>query len=345
MAKTNKIKTKVSSYGRNLTLSMTADRFAALADRLPEGSEERIAIEKMVAESHEIKTRDELKSKLSQPLSKETLERFGWDIHEAKDIITAGVRHGDFRLDSRSQGEGWVFGPAGAFDREDKGRKVIKDAWQAGVFCQKHSAFLLEDPVQKADEAKSMAAALADSWHKNVPKVIKPAPAHLDDTHPGLPEGARIMSWGARSTGSMLSHKVRHGYDKPVYTDNEGRRVDVLKFDVCLRVDRYDVLKDLTWGPAAREYDPRWDTHKYVFDGPLDCIVGNAWGAVANTNPQTICGVSEAYPYVEEAVAKNAAHIIAMENNFIEGESGEYPDVLPVPPFAIANQQSDNPFA
>lgn len=344
MAKTSKIKTKVSSYGRNLTLSMTAKRFAALADHLPEDSEERIAIEKMVEESYEVKARDELKSKLNQPLSKETLKRFGWDIHENKGIITAGVRHGDFRLDSNGNREGWVFGPAGAFDREEK-RKVIRDAWQAGVFCEKHSAFMLEDPVQDENEARSAARTLVESWHKNMPKVIRPAITHCDDTRASLPEGSRRLTWGVISSGTMLSHNVRYGCDEPVYTNHENRRIDIIKFDACLRIDRYDVLKDLTWGVAAREYDPRWDTIKYVFDSPLDCIIGNVWGAVANTNPQSSAGVSEAYPYATEAVARNAADIIAMENAFIEDEAGEYPDALPVPAFAIHHPEYDNPFA
>lgn len=338
MSKKTKIKTKVSAYGRNLSLSMTADRFAAIAKHLPEDSEERNAIEQMVAESYEIKARDELKSKLSQPLSKETLTRFGWDLGQGKGIITAGVRHGDFRLDSNELGEGWVFGPLGAFDRESQGRLVIKNAWQAGVFCEKHSAFLLEDPVQDENEARAKAQGLVEHWHKIVPKVIRPAPSRNDDTHEALPEGARRLTWGIRTTGTPLACAVRHGLDEAVFgIDN--RRIDVLRFDACLRVDRYNVLNDLTWGLAAREYNPRWDTHKYVFDSPLDCILGDVWGAASS-----IYVMKDSHPHIEQSSAMKAAESFAVESGLIEGRQADFPDTLPVPDFA-RNAASDNPFA
>ena len=142
MPKKTGIKTKVSSYGRSLSLIMTADRFAALASHLPEDSEERLAIETMVAQAKETKALDELKAKLNQPLSRETLTRFGWNMldeeGEKKQRVTAGGRE-DPRCARGVAGRG-VLREAFRVDA----RRATSDAGRSGTGGSKPARFLEE---------------------------------------------------------------------------------------------------------------------------------------------------------------------------------------------------------
>ena len=348
MAKKTQIKTKVSSYGRNLSLIMTADRFAALARHLPEDSEERLAIETMVAEAKEIKARDELKAKLNQMLSRETLTRFGWSMlnqeGSKKERVTAGVRGGAFRFDVFGERSGWVFGPKGAFDREDENTIVLHKAWQAGVFCERHSAWMLGEPRETEAEAIQEAKEMLASWKKEVPATLARLDLNPDETHPDLPAGAIQRQGCVRNAGPMLIHAVRQGSDTPLYQVGN-YRVDAFRFDARLGADHYDVLKDLEWKLASRDYDPKWDTYRYIFDGPLDCVLGNVWGAASNTCPGSLrYGALENYPLPDEETAIAAAAAIAVDSGYIEGEQTPHPDIIPVPDHA-AGVMTDNPFA
>lgn len=348
MAKKTQIKTKVSSYGRNLSLVMTADRFAALARHLPEDSEERLAIETMVTEAREIKARDELKAKLNQPLSSETLTRFGWAMLDQgdskKERVTAGVRGGAFRFDVFGERSGWVFGPKGAFDREDEKTIILHKAWQAGVFCERHSAWMLGEPRETEAEAVKEAEEMFASWKKNVPATLSRMNLNPDETHPDLPKGAIQRRECVRNAGSMLIHAVRHGCDQPLHQVGNCR-VDAFRFDARLGTDHYDVLQDLEWKLASRGYDPKWCSHRYIFDGPLDCVLGKVWGAASNTRPGSLdYGALEIYPLPDEATAITAAEAIAVDSRYVEGEKVPYPEVIPVPDHATSIA-ADNPFA
>lgn len=348
MPKKTGIKTKVSSYGRSLSLIMTADRFAVLASHLPEDSEERAAIDAMVADARETKARDELKSKLNQPLSNETLTRFGWTmLHQKsgkKERVTAGVRGGAFRFDVFGERSGWMFGPKGAFDREGDKTIILHRAWQAGVFCEKHSAWMMGEPRETEAEAVQEAEEMLASWKKAVPATLKRMNLNPDETHPDLPEGAIQRRGCVINAGRMLIHAVRHRSDDPLHQSGNCR-VDAFRFDARLGADQYDVLKDLEWKVASRDYDPRWDSHRHIFDGPLDCVLGSVWGAVSNTRPGSLdYGALEIYPLPDEATAIAAAEAIAVDSGYIEGERTPYPETIPVPEHA-AVVPVDNPFA
>lgn len=348
MAKKTQIKTKVSSYGRNLSLIMTADRFAALARHLPEDSEERLAIETMVAEAREIKARDELKAKLNQPLSSETLTRFGWTMLDQeggkKERMTAGVRGGAFRFDVFGERSGWVFGPMGAFDREDEKTIVLHKAWQAGVFCEKHSAWMLGEPRETEAEAMEEARELLTSWKKAVPVSLSRMDLDPDEAHPDLPEGSIQRRGCVSNAGRMLIHAVRYGSDQPLHQKGD-RRVDAFRFDARLGANHYDVLKDLEWKLASRDYDPKWDSHRYIFDGPLDCVLGKVWGAASNTRPGSLdYGALEIYPLADEATARKAVEAIAVDSGYADGKEAPYPETIPVPDHATGIKP-DNPFA
>ena len=349
MPRKTKIKTKVSSYGRNLSLIMTASRFAALAELLPEDSEERIAIEQMIKDATKRKSDDELKARLSQPMSNETLTRFGWTLlSDERNLVNAGIRQGSFRLDGHEQRSGWVFGPEGAFDREAEDKVVLRKGWQAGVFCEKHSAYLLGEPRENEAEARQEAQDMLERWGKEVPITLKRIlgmPRTSEEGHPDLPEGAMQYYGNVPSRPSMLAHSVRALDDKPLYKRDNHRRVDVIQFDARLTNANYDILKLPEWSLGAREYNPKWDAHAYIFSGPLDCILGKVWGAVANTNPQSYHGVSESFPYDNKTIAEDAAKAIAIENSFIEEKDFPRPDVMPIPGFSMTVSASDNPFA
>jgi len=343
MPKKTGIKTKVSSYGRSLSLIMTTDRFAALASHLPEDSEERSAIEAMVTQAKETKARDELKAKLNQPLSRETLSRFGWNMldgeAEKKHRVTAGVRGGAFRFDVDGKRSGWVFGPKGAFEREDEKTLVLPMAWQAGVFCEKHSAWMLGEPRKTEAEAVNEAEEMLASWKKQVPATLARLDLDPDETHPDLPEGAIQRRECVTNTMRFLLHAVRHKSDQPFYKIYH-KRVDAFRFDARLGANRYDVLKDLEWKYAQRDYDPQWDSHRYIFDGPLDCVLGNVWGAVCSTHH----GSLEIYPLPDEETAREAVEAIAVESGYKDGDQLPRPETIPVPEHAIGSA-ADNPFA
>lgn len=348
MAKKTQIRTKVSSYGRNLSLVMNAGRFAALAKHLPEDSEERVAIEAMVGEAAEIKARDELRSRLNQPLSSETLTRFGWTMLDQKgskkERVTAGVRGGSFRFDVFGERSGWVFGPKGAFDREDGKTIVLHKAWQAGVFCERHSTWMLGDPRETEAEAVQEAEEMLASWKKAVPATLTKMDLNPDETHHDLPKGAIQRRGCVINAGPMLIHAVRYGSDEPLHQVSN-RRVDAFRFDARLGTDQYDVLKDLEWKLASRDYDPKWCSHRYIFDGPLDCVLGSVWGAASNTCPGSLdYGATEIYPLTDEATAIAAAEAIAVDSGYIEGEKTPRPQTIPVPDHATG-AMTDNPFS
>lgn len=348
MGKKTGIKTKVSSYGRSLSLIMTADRFAALASHLPEDSEERTVIDAMVSQAKETKALDELKAKLNQPLSRETLTRCGWSMLEEevekKHRVTAGVRGGAFRFDVFGEQSGWVFGPRGAFDREDEKTLILPSAWQAGVFCEKHSAWMLGEPRQTQAEAEQEARDMLASWKKEVPATLVHLNLNPDETHPGLPKGAIQRRGCVSNAGRMPIYAVRYGSDQPLHHISD-RRVDAFRFDARLGANQYDVLKDLEWKLAQRDYDPRWDSHRYILDGPLDCVLGSIWGTVSNTCPGSLeYGTQEIYPLPDEKTAIAAAEVIAVGNGYIEGEKLPYPETIPVPDHATG-ATTDNPFA
>ena len=321
MTKKSKIKTKVSAYGRNLSLTMAADRFDAMAKQLPEDSEERNAIEQMIADARKRKVEDELKSHLNQPMSNGTLARFGWTLlSDKRDIVNAGVRHGDFRFDVTEDRSGWTFGPMEAFNREDEKTIVLHKAWQAGVFCEKHSAYMLGEPRQTEAEALQEARDMLKLWKKQMPLTLKPSGACYEEVHPDLPEGAMQYKSNLPSHTTMLAHTVRPGHDKPLHTSEDLRRIDILQFDARLGITHYNIFKDPEWVCAQRQYDPKWDAHRYIFDGPLDCVLGKVWGAVANTNPRTrYHGVSESHPHADRNTAEDAAQALAVEDGFIDG--------------------------
>lgn len=182
-------------------------------------------------------------------------------------------------------------------------------------------------------------------WKKQMPLTLKPSGACYEEVHPDLPEGAMQYKSNLPSHTTMLAHTVRPGHDKPLHTSEDLRRIDILQFDARLGITHYNIFKDPEWVCAQRQYDPKWDAHRYIFDGPLDCVLGKVWGAVANTNPRTrYHGVSESHPHADRNTAEEAAQAIAVENGFIEGESAAYPDAFPVPGFTRTQPLSDNPF-
>jgi len=261
-----------------------------------------------------------------------------------KERVTAGVRGGAFRFDVFGERSGWVFGPRDAFDREDDKTIILHKAWQAGVFCERHSAWMLGGPRETEGEAVEHAEEMLASWKKSVPATLNRMNLNPDETHPDLPEGAIQRRGCVTNAGQMLIHAVRHGSDEPLY-QLSNRRVDAFRFDARLGANHYDVHKDLEWKLAARDYDPKWDSHRHIFDGPLDCVLGSVWGAASNTRPGSLdYGASEVYPLRDEATAIAAAEAIAVDSGYIEGEQTSCPDVIPVPDHATG-AMTDNPFA
>lgn len=349
MPKKISIKTRVSAFGRNVTLGMTPAKLEEIIQYLPEGSEDRKILEQIIAKAEDIKKTDTLRANLYQPFSPENLNRFGWTLSENDGFITGGVRQGDFRLTYQNDKSGWTFGPTGAFDRENPETQVMKNASQAGVFCKKHNAYMLMDPTFSNDEAWEQVNALITDWTKVIPKKLKNHMAE-DESHPDLPEGARIHTSGVPANHTRsLQYVIRTGNnentDTPLYAQ-ENKRVDVIEFDARLIVNHYaqgGIMNDPSWGYGQRVHHPRWDSMHYLFDDPLCCVMGKVWGAATNIEDSFISKNSlQHYIFLEKEQADELARYIAIDSNLIDGEQGNLPQPVPAPKYGKADK--DNPF-
>lgn len=290
--KPGKIKTSVSSNGRNLRLGMTRQRFAALAAMLPEECEERKAVEGMLAEADRSKFEHGMRAELSQPLAPLTLARFGWNLignENGKDAITCGTRHGDFRLESDGC---WSFGPSGAFDREDEGATVLRSAWQPGVFSRRHNAYALGVPTIGTD-AEEQAISLRSTWHAAIPAGLR---MRTHEDVEGLPEGAR-RAWGVPRQQTHMAYHTRNAMRDGVGGDRT--EYWVYQLDVHLAQPNRDVLAAPVWTYGKRPYDPAWETTVFHYTGPLDCIVGKAWGICGRNDVPQIPGTRCYGPFFE----------------------------------------------
>lgn len=346
MSKTNEIKTKVSSFGKKVTMTMAPQKLEEILKHIPEDHPDRKTLEEAVSTSKETKRIDNLRARLTIPFSHETLNRYGWTMCDEEGYITSGVRYGDFRFDKTEDQEGWSFGPAGAFDRETPETRVIRNGWQAGVFCEKYSIWFMPEPVTNEKEAWEQARTLMSDWEKSVPKKLRNL-MEYDETHPDLPKEA--MRWHGNSLRfhGRLSDKVRVGdyedSDAPLYTKGETGRIDVIQFDAILgsSLARYDILADLCWTFGQRPFSPRWDSTHYPLHGPLYCVLGNVWGTTTRFGYAS----NEMHPYYEKADAEKAALYKAIQNNIVEVSEVELPNTIKTPEYGKVEVDTDNPFA
>lgn len=331
------LKTKVANYGKTVAITMDPDSLLKIAEQLPEDSREGKFLRDAHAEALKRAKEDALMDRYKKLFSRETLARFGWNmLEEQHALIRAGLRHGDFRYNQEVQS--WTFGPAGAFDREPAETIVMKNAWQPGVFSEKHAAYRMESPMLNQTAAHEMAESMLDEWINTYPLKAK-----FEDIHFAkkvkLPEGGKLHHGGAPMGATMVYHLITNKENEfePVFGE-AGRGLYVVKFNVRLIYDHgISIMTPPTWGVSYELIKT-----SSVFDGPFDCVYAGIWGFgadFADCTPKGGLIKYEAFPYPAQEQALEAARNMAISLGMIEGEAGPLPEKMPSPDFENASEQ------
>lgn len=306
MAGKAKTRVKLAAAGRNVVATFPIERLRAILPSLPEGDERKL-LEEALAKADERQVAQKREERKSRLLSIESVIPFGWMLTgDASTLAYGAIREGDFRHEADGS---WTFGPPGAFDREDDGVEVLRDAAQGGVMSEEHGVFRLEAPTRDRHEAIDAAIRLEADWRASLPARLAKPRMLLDggcfrlggkgmhrtewygymreEDLADLPEGARIASPRGFYRPGFNWHVediVHGGEDRPVAC--------VYRCDAILRPRHtYDetggyhsFTLDHRWMAGAREYDPRYDGRwtPAATDGPYDCLLGSVWVALHN---------------------------------------------------------------
>lgn len=346
MARKAKIGVKIGANGKRIVATFPVDRLRGLLASIPEG-EDRTVLEEALAQADEIRATQAQENRLNTPLSIESLIPLGWMLAgEYSTLAYGAVRMGDFR----DEGDGhWAYGPAGAFDREDDGVRVMRGAIQAGVMSEKHAVYRLGEPTTNTKAALEQALAMEADWREQ----LSPKRNELAD----LPEGA-IVSPGRNLYGT---HTYQWRIGDNIYTSEIGVNVRQFECDAVLNAcfighelslrggTGIARTREYRWDIGRRAHDPKYDgTRKpRPLSGPYDCVLGKVWAATHNAPlpnseyaklPSLITRNSSTYdrrdnivfPLPTEADANIASSNFAIQLGIIEGSQSEMPSTLPV---------------
>jgi hypothetical protein len=302
MAGKPRTRAKVSGNGANVVATIPLERLRALLPSLPEGDDRRV-LEEALGEADVVRAERLREDRLETPLSIESLIPMGWMLAGTHSGIAYGaIRRGDFR---RETDGAWTFGPPGAFDRDDAGTTVMRNAVQAGVMSEAHSVYLLLEPTPSQAAAVAGALRLQAEWLRDMPaKRRKPKaladergmrhsdwPAYLSEKDlEGLPEGARI----SRDRGAYDHPSAAWRVTDIVHKRDDHVCVCTFRCDAVLRPVKVYTLGNLNigtatrtveyrWAVGRRDYDPNFDTHRpAALTGPYDCVLGSVWSVDHN---------------------------------------------------------------
>ena len=347
MASKPRTRAKVSGNGANVVATIPLERLRSLLPSLPEGDDRRV-LEDALASADLVRAERVREERLEMPLSIESLIPMGWMLAGTHSALAYGaIRRGDFR---REPDGAWTFGPPGAFDREDAGTVVMRNAVQAGVMSETHWVYLVLEPT--ADQAAAVADALRlqAEWLRILPKKRrKPKlladqkgmhhgdwPAYLsDDDLEGMPEGARI----SRGRGAYDHPSAAWRITDIVHERDDHVSVCAFRCDAVLRPVKVYTGANLNigaatrtteyrWAVGRREYDPSFDTHRpAALAGPYDCVVGSVWSV--HHNGRIDRSGATALPYI--STGRNSGGVDRRDNTIFPIAGKDEADV------AVAN--------
>lgn len=362
-----KVVTKIVGKQPATTITFNNQQLADIISKLPDG-EERQVFETALEAAHEKKKIHDWQIRINTNLSIESLAPIGWMmVGEHSPLAYGAIREGDFRLDEVNGEKGWVFGPPGAFDREDPETVVMRNVTQAGVMSEVHQIYRVLDPVDR-ETAIRQAEELETEWRAKLPKKGLPPKVRL----PG-PDGEMEYRFTREEWPNFYTEEIFALFPegaKAAYNQNTGwAPVIAAKYNDEVLSDPYRVYVyecDAEYSDT-RHHDGQitrygWHVRQRILDhsqgyyerhlmsGPYDCIIGKVWAAVLQPgqkphNGRTMVNGQIKYPdYSENTCFPLETREKAMEAALLfSREDGEdydqsMPDVIPLPHFQDSEQ-------
>lgn len=306
MASKAKTRVKFSNNGRNVVANFPIERLRTILPTLPPG-EERQLLEAALLEADEAKALQAREARLAAPLSIESLIPLGWMLTGSHSSLAYGaVRQGDFRQEDDGR---WAYGPTGAFDREEEGTVVMRDAIQAGVMSEEHFVYRLLEPTTDSHTAIADAMGLEREWLRDLPRKCRKPRAMLEGGVFGHEaKGMSRLDWlrymdkkdleglpeGARFSGGRQHYRPSDYFWRPtdvVHHSERNLTTSVFRCHAALRpvmvcmgssIQLQNRTAEYRW-TVVREYDPSYDGMRpRALTTPYDCVLGKVWAATHN---------------------------------------------------------------
>lgn len=357
-----KVVTKIVGKQPATTITFNNQQLEDIISHLPKG-EYRHVFENALEAARAKKIKHDWQIRMNTNLSIESLAPLGWMmVGDHSPLAYGAIRDGDFRLDEVNGEKGWVFGPSGAFDREDPETIVIRNATQACIMSELHQIYRALDPIDRATAIRQ-AEELVIEWRANLPKKVLPPKVMLPGRDGEMEYKFSREEWPNFYTKEILALFPEGA--KSAYNQNTGRGPTIVaKFSDEVLSDPYRVyvyacdaeysqiahpdgqIIGYGWHVRQRvlDYAQGYDRPQ-LMDGPYDCIIGKVWAAALQPGQKPHNGrilvkgqikypdysAGTCFPLETREKAMEAAHLLAHQ----DGENSEQsmPDVIPLPHF------------